>query len=205
MSGLGDIFDFQKYLGGDILKKWKDNPERLLGINTPLETKLWGGITGKDYQPTVDMWGGNTEKQAQDATAIGINTGPGEKMHDIARVIAAYYAGSYGASALGLFGGAGGAGAGAGGGFSMPAAVAETPATLGKWGMMETGPGVFERLGAGAAGGGDFMKYARLGNAAMNMGGGGGGGQPQQSGPPQHQFVGPENPYMTMLRRRMYG
>lgn len=48
-----------------------------------------------------------------------------------------------------------------------------------------------------------WLKYGRLGQLAMNMGQGGGGGTTY--GPPQHQFVGEENPYTAMLRRRMYG
>lgn len=152
MSGFGDIFDFQKFLGKDIWKKWKEDPERaLLGINTPLETGIWGKITGKDYEPTVDMYGGNTKNQASNAAASGINTGPGEKAHDIARAITSMFAGGYGLSLLG------GAGAGAGtgevvGGSAMPAAVAESPGTLSGYGMTQTAPGVWSQSAAGTGG-----------------------------------------------------
>lgn len=114
MSGsIGDIFKFQNFLGKDVLEKYKEDPERaLLGINTPFESKAWGAVLGKDYEPTVDMFGGNTEKQANSATASGINTSPGEKMHDLARGITSLFAGGYGLGQLvngmgiGGFGGA---------------------------------------------------------------------------------------------------
>jgi len=189
VSTLGDIFDYQKFLGGDVWKKWKDNPERaLLGINTPFESKVWGGILGKNYEPTVDMFGGNTEAQSRAAGAQGINAKPGEKMHDIARAITSLFAGGYGVGKLGGLGGLGGSA-----GTTAPA-----------WGSLDAGPGAYSASGASASSP-SWLKYARLANMAMNMGGGG-GGQTQQYGPPQHQFVGPEtqNPYAMMLRR-MYG
>lgn len=98
MSFLNDIVDYQKFLGKAVLRKWKDDPERaLLGINTPFESKMWGGVTGKDYEPTVDMFGGDTKQQQDAAAASGIRTGPGESMHDIARAVTSFYAGGYGA------------------------------------------------------------------------------------------------------------
>ena len=158
MSGsLGDVFDFQKFLGGNILKKWKEDPERaLLGINNPVETSLWGNITGKDYEPTIDMFGGNTKNQASDAAASGINTGPGEKMHDLARTIAGLFAGGYALGGLG--GGAGGGGVFAGSGLDVPVSA-------GQQGAIGTGslPGMNP----------SWMQYARMANMGSNMMGGG--------------------------------
>lgn len=105
---LGDVFDYQKHLMGDVWDKYRTDPERaVLGINTPFESKLWGGVTGKEYAPTTDMFGGNTEKQSQDFEKQGVNTGPGERMHDLARAVTAAYAGSYGLSQLPAMGAGG--------------------------------------------------------------------------------------------------
>jgi hypothetical protein len=118
------------------------------------------------------------------------NRGLGSFTHfhnDIAPWIAAAVA-SYGALGAGAAGGGaagsgglaglGGTTAGAGAGAASSPATASSPA---------------------------WLKYAKLANLAMNMGGQGGGGG--YGGPPPHQFVGPENqnPYTEMLRRRMYG
>lgn len=189
MSDLGDIFNFQKYLGKDVFKKWKDNPERaVLGINTPLESKLWGGILGKNYEPTIDMFGGNTENQARGATASGINTGPGEKVHDVARAIASIIAGGYGAGQLGMFGGGAGAtgGASAAGGASMPAAVPESASTLSRWGMTQSSPGVWDRVGGSGAAAPAWSNWIKQSP----------GQQQQQPRPPEKRSAAPmSDPY----------
>ena len=89
---LKDILSFEKFKLGNALKKYEKDPERLLlGINTPFESKVWGKVTGKNYTPTVDMWGGATKDDIQGAKEKGINTGPGEAMHNIARTVASFY------------------------------------------------------------------------------------------------------------------
>ena len=137
MSFFGSVLAFEKNKLGNMLSKYKKDPERLLlGINTPLESKLWGKVLGKDYTPTVDMWGGATKDDGATARDKGIDTGPGEKMHGAARAITAVFAGGYGigkmagassaqaagsgAEAAGAAGGASGAGAAGSAGSSTP-------------------------------------------------------------------------------------
>lgn len=114
MSFFGDVFGFEKNLLGQRVGEWKKAPERLiLGINTPLDTAVWGSVTGKKYEPVVDMWGSPTEKQYASAQQSGVNTGPGRGMHDVAKTIAQMYTAKW----LG-----GGQGGGQGGGMlgNMP-------------------------------------------------------------------------------------
>src|SRR6185369_7845921 len=101
----------------------------LLGINNPVETSVWGKILGKDYEPTIDIYGGNTKNQASNAAASGINTGPGEKAHDVARAITSLVAGGYGAGAL--FGGGGAAAAGGGAAEVFPVGTSGGPEIAG--------------------------------------------------------------------------
>jgi hypothetical protein len=108
MSWLGDGVGFEGFNLKNIGKKIAKNPEQLLlGAGDPLSAGVWGKVTGKDYEPLVNEWGGATDDTYQKAQAEGINTGPGKSMHGIAQGIAGLFAGNYGAGQLG-FGGAGG-------------------------------------------------------------------------------------------------
>lgn len=101
MSTLGDLFGFEKFQLGSWWKKIRKHPEQLLlGAAEPVGAKLWGGITGKKYEPLVDEWGGPTESTFDQARASGINTGVGRSVHDAAHTIAALYAMNYGAGKL---------------------------------------------------------------------------------------------------------
>lgn len=105
MGTLKNIFDFERYKLGNMWGKVKDNPEQLLlGAGDPFSAKMWGGITGKDYEPLVDQWGGATKDDYAKAEAEGIDTRDGRAMHGIARAIAGMYAGKW---AGGRFGGEG--------------------------------------------------------------------------------------------------
>lgn len=102
MSKLSEIFEYEKNKLKNLGDAWKEDPERaLLGINTPLDSKVWGKVTGKDYKPTVDMFGGDTKFDQQSAQERGIDPTWGHRMHNIARAITTLYAGSYGAEQLG--------------------------------------------------------------------------------------------------------
>lgn len=93
-DAVSDVVKFQSNAGQDARDLYAKDPERIfLGANTPLESELWGTILGKDYEPTVDMYGGTTQHNSETAAARGINTGPGEAMHNIARAITTFYAG----------------------------------------------------------------------------------------------------------------
>lgn len=100
---LGDALDFEKFQLGEWWKAIKDDPERLfLGALTPAGSELWGGITGNDYEPLTNWFGGPTGETYDKAQAEGIDTGSAEGVHAIAQAIAASYAGGYGADKLGV-------------------------------------------------------------------------------------------------------
>jgi hypothetical protein len=115
MQDLVDVAKFEKFNAKEMWRKVKDDPERvLIGAGDPASSKFWGKVTGKDYEPIVDQWGGASNDTYDKAHAAGVRTGPGKTMHHIARAIAAYYAGGYAMNALGGGAAAGGAGGGAG-------------------------------------------------------------------------------------------
>lgn len=120
--------------------------------------------------------------------------------NDVAPWIAAAVA-SYGALSGGA---AAGGGAASSGGLAGLGGAAAGPVQLSGPGY--AGAGAAAGAGSGGAGASasapSWLKYAKLANMAMNMGGS--GQQQQYGGPPQHQYVGPENPYAAMVRR-MYG
>lgn len=125
MSGISDVFKFERFKLGNMWGKIKDNPEQLLlGAGDPLSAKAWGGVTGKDYEPLVDQWGGATKDDYKKAEAAGIDTSAGKGMHGIARAIASVYAGGAAKNAVGAGGAANGAsetsGASASAGKGMP-------------------------------------------------------------------------------------
>lgn len=113
MSTLGDILGFEKFNLKDMAKKIKKDPWRLAaGAVDPASTKLWNKVTGKKTEPLVDQMGGaygghtisafgNTDGGVyQRAREADINTKAGGVVHDLAHVVSALYAGSYGAGKL---------------------------------------------------------------------------------------------------------
>ncbi len=116
MSFLGDTFGFEKFKLGNMWDKIKDQPERLLiGGENPFSAKVASAVTGKDYEPLVDEWGGATKDDYEKAEARGINTNSGKKMHGVARAVAGIFVGKYGAGKAGFSGSAdGGTGQGTG-------------------------------------------------------------------------------------------
>jgi hypothetical protein len=160
------------------------------------------GFKGKLYENLADpgsmLFGGagvsNSLGQKRDEKSTGLDwfgspVTAGTDSQGMARLGALLYGGYAGAGAMGMFGGGGAAG-GAGGAAGGPSSG------IGSWfGSSATGGGGSTAASSTPA----WMRYARMGNAAMNMGGGGGGGgQPGQ--PLQHQFVGqtPPNPYLGL-------
>lgn len=146
------ILDFEVFNAGHMLKQGLKNPDQLLlGAADPLGAKLWGGITGKNYQPLVNQWGGASDGAYQAAEAKGINTGAAKGMHQAAQAIASIYAGG----ALGGLGGSGGAAGGAGGAGAPGAAGLGVDA--GYLGGASAGPGAMKAglsVGPGYSGGG---------------------------------------------------
>ena len=96
-TGLGEFLSFESNEVGNILEAWKNDPERmLLGINTPAESAVWGTALGKDYDPTVDMFGGATKNDSKTAAEKGIDPTVGETAHMAARATVGGVAGGAG-------------------------------------------------------------------------------------------------------------
>lgn len=119
MSWLGNLGQFELFNLKGMANQVKDNPARLLyGAADPFSTKVWNKILGRDDKPLIDQWGGAAEHRYEDAENAGIDTGAGRTGHNIAKAVASFYAGGYGADkAGGLLGGtqaAGGGGTGYG-------------------------------------------------------------------------------------------
>lgn len=152
---LGGILNFEAFNAGHMLNKAAKNPEQLLlGAADPFGAKLWGGITGKEYSPIVNEWGGATEDAYKAAEAKGINTGAARGAHQVAQSIAGIYAG--GAAANGLGFGAKAAG-NAGNGLSMNGSGLGMRAGGGQGLSMGAGNGVqLSQAGTPAASGGIF-------------------------------------------------
>ncbi len=97
-------FDFEKFQLEDMWKQIKEDPERLfIGAIDPFSSEMWGTVTGKDYEPMVNQWGGATNERFVRASEAGIDVEPAQGMHGLAKDIAqsytAGYAGGKGASA----------------------------------------------------------------------------------------------------------
>lgn len=92
--GLDDMLSFEK----NQLSYWwdaiKEDPERLfIGAIDPFSSKMWGEITGKDYEPMLNQLGGPSKGAYIDAAEKGIDTGPSAGSHAVAAAIASWYAG----------------------------------------------------------------------------------------------------------------
>jgi hypothetical protein len=159
MGGLRDIAKFEKFNFKDMAKKIKDDPERLfIGAGDEVGSKFWGKVTGKDYEPIVNQWGGASDGAYQRAEQSGINTKAGRRAHDVAEAIAAYYV---------LNGGSGGGSPEAGG-------------ASGAGGYQEAGGGFVgngEYLGSSGGAGGGAFNWQQF---AKGIGGMGGQQQPQE-------------------------
>lgn len=98
-------FDFEKFQIEDWWEQIKEDPERIfIGAMDPFSSEMWGGITGKDYEPMINQWGGPTEERFGRAQAEGIDTGPAEGAHEFAQSVAQSYALNYGAGQGASFG-----------------------------------------------------------------------------------------------------
>lgn len=162
MGWLSDLHKGNKHWFSEQWKAIKDDPERLLlGAMTPVGSKLWGGITGEDYKPVMDVWGGPSADVYASGEAKGLNMGPAHDSHRIARAVAA----------MGMAGGGSapsGAEAAPNMGATNPALIDSAMGTPG-YGASSAGAGG----GAGAAGGFNWQDMVR------NQVQGGGGGRQQ--------------------------
>lgn len=163
------ILDFELFNAGHMAKQAFKNPDQLLlGAADPFGAKLWSGITGKDYEPIVNQWGGASDGAYKAAEAKGIDTGAAKGAHQAAQAIASIYAGGALGGAMG-----GGAGAASGGtGASGAAGLGVDAGYLGGMSSMGSMPaGMTVALGYSApAAGGGLLSSSNLKTANDMMG-----------------------------------
>ena len=98
-------FDFEKFQIEDMWSMIKEDPERLfIGAIDPFSSELWSTVTGKDYEPLVNQWGGATNERFIRADEAGIDIEPAQAMHGAAKDIAQSFALSYAGGKAGTYG-----------------------------------------------------------------------------------------------------
>lgn len=193
----GNLLNFEAFNLKNIGRKIAKNPEQLLlGAADPFSAGVWSKVTGKEYSPLVDQWGGATSDTYRDAEAAGIDTTAGKGMHNIARTVASFYAGGYGADKAGLLGGAQPAGQGLQMGGSGYGGLQAGTGTTGISGSGSTiGQGIGNGIGGTSAGTGwgGYLDQGMKGLQAASQAQGllGAGQQPVQAQPLQ-QRPGPD-------------
>lgn len=126
-DAIGDLFSNEADHIGQLTNSLVKKPlPALLGAEDPVGAKLWGGLTGKNFEPQVNVFGGETNTQFRTSQSRGVNTTMSRDLGYVADAIALYEGGSYAYEALGAggaAGAAGGAAGGAGGGTAMGGAA----------------------------------------------------------------------------------
>lgn len=157
------ILDFEMFNAGHMLKQGLKNPDQLLlGAADPFGAKLWSGITGKDYEPIVNQWGGASDGAYKAAEAKGIDTGAAKGAHKVAQAIAGIFAGGALGGAMG--GGAGAASGNAAQGLSMGGGTGLTAGSGAGLSSMGGGSGL--TMGAGSG-----VQLSQAGTSAGSAGG----------------------------------
>ncbi len=97
-----DQIEFERFQ----LDKWKDmikeDPERIFigAMFAPGGEQVWGKALGKDYEPSVNLWGGPRGATFEEAEAEGIDTSASRGMHSLAEGIAKMYAFDWASGAI---------------------------------------------------------------------------------------------------------
>jgi len=118
-------WDFDKFHFRESWDQIKKNPLRVMAPS-PISTKAWNEITGRDDDPLVNQLGGPPKQRYQEFVDQGGDIGAAERAgtaHQIAATIASIYAGG---ALAGVAGGAGGAAAGGGGAAAAGAGAGAT-------------------------------------------------------------------------------
>lgn len=93
-AGLDDMLAFEK---NNLKYMWdalRNDPERaFIGAIDPFSSKMWGEITGKDYEPMLNQLGGPSKGSYMNAAEKGIDVSPSAGAHQVAAAIASWYAG----------------------------------------------------------------------------------------------------------------
>jgi hypothetical protein len=99
-----ESFNFELFQLEDVWKQIKEDPERIfIGAIDPFSSEMWSGITGKDYEPIINDWGGPTSERWGRAQEEGIDIEPARQIHGAVQDIAQSYAIGYGLDVAGGF------------------------------------------------------------------------------------------------------
>lgn len=152
MGFLKNVLGFEKFGLKDIGRQLKKDPERiLLGAFDPASSKMWSKVTGKNYEPVLDQMGGQSSGAYKRASEAGIDVSDGRKMHNVAKAIASFYAGSYALNGGGAAGG--GATTGSASSAATNPALIESSVGSSGYGLSSASPG-FSGGSIGSSGGG---------------------------------------------------
>jgi len=173
-DAIGDIFSNESSHIGDMLSSWGKSPGKTLeqfalGAQDPLGAKLWGGVTGQKFTPSVGQMGGETSAQYAQSRNEGVDTGRSETLGQIANVVAAVWGGYEAGGALGGAAGGGGGGAaegaaGAGEGGASAGAADGGSVNL----FADAVPGAGGDVGATAGGAGNGTAAAGAGSGSSS-------------------------------------
>lgn len=159
-DAIGDFFSNESSHIGDLLKSWGDSPGKTLeqfalGAQDPLGAKIWGGVTGQKFTPSVGQLGGETNAQYAQSRKEGVDTGTSQTLGQIANVVASIWGGAAAGGALGGAASSGGGGAEAGSAAADSGSVnLFADAVPGAGGDVGASAGTAGAAGSGAAGGG---------------------------------------------------
>lgn len=205
--GLFDALNFEVFNAKDMAKNAFKNPDQmLLGAADPFSAKVWGTVTGRDYKPLVNQFGGPSDGAYDRAEDAGIKTGTAKTGHAIAQTIASIYGGG---AAMGAMGGGGGAASS--GITASPGFVGGTTATNGA-GLMSSAPVAGSAASSGGlmAQGNQYLQGAnnamRSASMAQQLAGGGQQQQAPSAGlgnAPQRALLSESG--MTANQRRLRG
>lgn len=120
-DAIGDIFANEASHVSNLLGSWSKSPGKTLaqfalGAQDPLGAKIWSGVTGTKFTPSVGQFGGETDAQYAQSRKQGVDTGNSQTLGQIANVVAAVWGGAEAGGALGGAAGSAGGGAEAGAG-----------------------------------------------------------------------------------------
>lgn len=157
-DSIGNFFSSEGSHVSDLLSSFGKTPGKTLaqfalGAEDPLGAKLWSGVTGAHFTPSVGQMGGETDAQFAQSRNEGHDTGTSETLGKIANIVAAVWGGYEAGGALGgaTSGGGSGAAAGAGEGGGSAAAADSGSVNL----FADAVPGAGGDVGATAGGAGN--------------------------------------------------
>ena len=157
-DAIGNVFSNEVSHTSDLLSSWGKSPGKTLtqfalGAEDPFGAKLWSGVTGEKFTPSVGQFGGETDAQFAQSRKQGVDTGMSQSLGQIANIVAAVWGGSAAAGALGGAAGSAGGGAEAGAGEGAGAGATADSGSVNLF--ADAVPGAGGDVGATAGGAGN--------------------------------------------------